>query len=170
MNRIGIVIEGESDQKIIKVMVKKLGISPEPKIVQSNDKGNLLKGGWKGFVYGRIGDDCSKKIILVDYDTDDALNCDFRKKLENEVTDEKVIIHFAKRAIESWLLGCFDEKNPDNLPDPMEEIKKIFRGKYGAKRRYNKTADGKQIAEKNELKHFKASESFRKFEEILRDD
>jgi len=162
MSRIGIVMEEESGQKIVEVMIEKLGIVSKPKIVQSNGKGNLIKGRWKKFVYGRLGD-CSKKIILVDYDTDP----EFEKTLSVDVTDNDVMIHFVKESIESWILGCFGVKNPDNLSDPVSEIKKILRRKHGAKRKYIKTVDGPKIAKRNELKHFRASKSFKKFEEIL---
>ncbi|RLI86831.1 MAG: hypothetical protein DRO76_03300 [Candidatus Altiarchaeales archaeon] len=158
---IGIVMEEPSGKEIMDVIKEKLEI--KAKIVHTRGKYRLLKK-WRFLAYNRL-ENCEKKIVLVDYDNDQ----DFKSRLEGEVNDEDIMLHFAKQTIESWLLGCYNVTNPDNLDNPFKEIKRRFKQEYGAKIKYNKRVDGPKIAKRNDLEHFRKSQSFTEFESKIRD-
>ena len=180
MNEIGIAVEGESDKEILSEILKKLNI-PADFILPPHSGGKTNMYGSLGkIVLGKMRD-YKKRIVLVDYDNSKIWETKFKSKI-NELNNKpgtrgrEIILHFARQEIESWLLGCYPKDvlkdvktgEPDDVTKPYILIENFEKKKRNDKHfSYNKTADGKQISQRNELEHFRCSKSFRNFEGIL---
>lgn len=179
MSKIGIGVEGESDNVILKEILKKFNVNAD----NYDIKLPPARSGGKEMLYKKMREmvqlfDCEKIIFLVDYDNSEKEAEKFRKRkgeIQKQNPRKKIYLHFARQEIESWLLGCcpnimknLKKGDPDGAIDPVSLIENFEKNKRKDKNfRYNKIADGKKIAEGNKLGHFEHSESFKKFKEIL---
>ncbi|MDI6730558.1 MAG: DUF4276 family protein [Candidatus Altarchaeum sp.] len=181
MNKIGIIVEGESDKEILKVIIDKLS--------KEKDNFRFSVAGGKKKLFEKLEQlhinelvrqrHCNKIIVFCDYDNSETIAERLRNKIEEIKERKKDILSielcFSTQEIESWLLGCYEDllkeatnEEPDNVKDPVTLLENFERKKKGYKNfRYNKISDGKRIAEDNKLQHFKHSASFKRFEEIL---
>ncbi|ODS36435.1 hypothetical protein BEH94_01330 [Candidatus Altiarchaeales archaeon WOR_SM1_SCG] len=184
MTEIGIVVEGESDKKIVSEILRKLDIKAHIFLPLRNrgGKSNMYEY-LRKIVFGKLRN-YRKRIVLVDYDDSKKWENKFDSKIRDlkkkpDVKNKKIILHFAKQEIEAWLLGCYPgdilkdvkTRDPDEVIKPHILIENFEKKKRKNKNfHYNKTVDGPKIAKRNELKHFRTSKSFRKFEEILQNN
>jgi len=183
MNDIGISVEGESDKKVLEEIIGKLGLDAYVDVIllpRAGGKTEQLKHLEK-IIFGKLRN-YRKVIILVDYDDSKEWENKFKSKtgdLKNKpgAKNKEIILHFARQKIEAWLLGCYPKdilkdvasEDTDEVIDPVSLIENFEKKERNDKDfRYIKTADGKRIAERNELKHFRDSKSFREFEKILK--
>ncbi len=180
MNRTGIIVEGDSDKEILKVIIDKLGKKEENfRFSVAGGKTDLLKKLEKQHINYLVRmQHCNKIIILPDYDNFNDQSKKIIKtaeEIKERRKDASIELCFATQEIESWLLGCYEEvlkeaknEEPDNVEDPVALLEKHERKIRKDKNfRYNKISDGKRIAQNNELKHFEHSASFKRFEKIL---
>lgn len=180
MNRIGIIVEGESDKEILEIIIfEKLNKNKDNfRFLVAGGKTKLLKNLRQHINYLTRMQHCNKIIILPDCDNFDEQSKKIVKitgEIKKRMKDVSIELCFLTQKIESWLLGCYEEslkeaknEEPDNIKGPISLIEK-YEGKRrnGENFRYNKISDGKRIANSNELKHFEHSASFRRFEKIL---
>lgn len=182
MNRIGIIVEGDSDKEILKIIIFDKLCKKEDnfRFSVAGGKTELLKNKLEKqhINYLVRMQHCNKIIILPDCD-----NFDDRSKKIIKITEEikkrrqdvSIELCFSTQEIESWLLGCYEEllkeaknEEPDNIEDPVALLEKHEGKIRGDKNfRYNKISDGKRIAGNNKLQHFEHSASFKRFEKIL---
>ncbi len=183
MNELGIAVEGKNDEKIVSEILKKLNINAHIVLPpRGGGKSNMFNNLEK-IVFGKLRDS-KKRVILVDYDDSEKWENKFKSKtndLNNKpcAKNKKIILHFAKQEIEAWILGCYPKdilkdvknRNTDEVIKPHILIENFEKKKRNDKNfRYNKTVDGKRIATRNELKHFRISKSFREFQKILQNN
>lgn len=102
-------------------------------------------------------------------DRRDTPNKEKKEREMKEVLGEAIkrydiITAQAHISIESWVLGCFEDiRNPENFPDSNSAKRKIEEKMLeGSKGRIISV-----IAERNQVKHFERSDSFKEFESII---
>ncbi|OQX19563.1 MAG: hypothetical protein BWK75_05510 [Candidatus Altiarchaeales archaeon A3] len=188
-----IIVEGNSDEEILKEILEKEGFQER----KEESKETFIRGNFQFFVflaskaskggksqvfkyldktvYGDIGE-YKNIIILVDYDNSKKDEGEIKSKINkinSKIKNKKdcqIQVCFAKQEIEAWLLGCFDNiikdhPDPDKVIKPSETLENYYRKKLNST--YNKIVDGKRIAKRNKLEHFRYSKSFKNFETIL---
>jgi len=181
MTDIGIAVEGESDKKIVSEILRKLDTDAYIVLPPRPRNKNGIYAHLEKIIFGKLRG-YRKIIILVDYDNSKKWENKFKSKTDGlkkkpDAKNKKIILHFATQNIEAWLLGCYPNilkdirnRNPDEVIDPVSWIETAERKKRKDKNfRYNKTAEGKRIAERNELMHFRNSKSFKEFELKIKD-
>lgn len=171
-HKIGVSVEGPSDEKVIKELANKLGVAIEVRVGPYRKYANLLLG------------DCPKVIILKD------LNCNGDPtKLEEEIrqnigNNARLKINIVIHEIEAWLLadeeaiayvlGVKKEKvkkiqNPEEIHDPKEVLDNLFKKCKDYKYGYDENRHAKRIAENVKIKSLARCQSFKKFQESLQD-
>ncbi|MCS4542454.1 MAG: DUF4276 family protein [Euryarchaeota archaeon] len=169
----GIIVEGPSDEKVIKEIATRLGIPIRVRVAKG--KPELLK---KMDSYALLLRECEKVIALIDS------HCTEISKVEDEVTrarknsQREIKICIVRHAIEAWFLadenalGEFVENptaisNPEEICKPDEEIEKLFRN---SGKEYLKTRDALKLINKiNFTSVERKCESFKSFLKLLMD-
>lgn len=174
---VGVIVEGESDEKVLKEIFSKYGLNAEFRQARGfnarkfNSLGRRLKESG-----------CGKVIIL--RDTECKKKEDRREELREKINELErgIEVCFAQCALEAWLLA--DEKaievvegkevkeipEPESLKDPKEVMKDIFRKARGFKLGYNAPRHAPKIAHEMDVgKLEQKCDSFREMINIARD-
>ncbi len=155
---IGIIFEGSDDVAFLEEIKKKLGEEWKNRIKVSDIRGKILNAADVDKRANMLKNEycCEKIIALVDTDSSKEEKEKLVKKNPAAVLKKHNIeVAYANICIESWILGCFDIKNPENFRSSQEANKEV------QKRENKKTLT--QIIKHNEMAHFKKSKSFREF-------
>lgn len=169
----GIIVEGPSDEKVVRAIAAKLKIPVEVRVAKG--KPELIK---KMDSYALLLRDCKKVIALVDS------HCTEVSKVEKEIKSlrrnpREIEICIIKHAIESWFLAdvaalqtLLSKRiksigNPEKFCKPEEKLDRLFKN---TGKEYIKTRDAVKLAEQiNFEKVEKKCRSFKSFIELLRD-
>lgn len=166
MNSSLIIVEGLTDKGFIEGIAEKLQTPCKVHPIRGNkpDKVRRLLQVFAG--------EFDKAIILKDLHRGDRETITLVNKLKREIRKlENIIpptqIIVIKRSIESWILAGLCINNPEEIPDPEEELKKLMqkRGKH-----YIKSSEVYKRLAKEEVDIKKASvksETFKDFVELL---
>ncbi|RZN37999.1 MAG: DUF4276 family protein [Methanophagales archaeon ANME-1-THS] len=136
----GVIVEGTSDEKVIREITTKLGINAE---IRMSRRGAKIQSPKKTKSFVDLLHDCDKIVILKDSHCSDpeAIESNLRKRLRELGLsfDGNIRICIVVHAIESWLLA--DEEaigdylgskvkevlNPENACKPEEVLDGIFK-------------------------------------------
>jgi hypothetical protein len=141
---IGVIVEGESDEKVIREITQKLGV---PAKIRRSRRGATIQNPRKtGSYVVDLLSDCEKVVILKDSHCSDPHEKEekLRERLQEEglLVDGDLHVCIVVHAIESWLLA--DEEaigdylsskvreihNPENECKPEEVLDELFK-RYG---------------------------------------
>jgi len=173
-DKIGLIVEGESDRRALEKIFSKAGINVEFRIVQgfSVKKINALAREMRN-------SGCKKVLILRDTECKEKI--ERYEELKDKIRElEGVEVCFAQCSLESWLLAdeeavesMLREKtkkpvkvesisNPEYVPKPKDKMNEIFRRTRGFKLGYIEITHAPEIASRvNVGKLEKKCESFR---------
>jgi len=169
---IGIIVEGSDDKEVLKkIFAKKLGNkwSKIIKIISIGAGGStLLNPRMVENTVRLLKEEKNCREIILLYDSDmpkkEQKEKLVTKKVGEVVRKYNITVAYAVVCIESWILGCFKEiRNPESFPD-SKAAKRELREKMREK------SNGRTIsiiAEKNQIKHFERSDSFKEFESTI---
>ena len=171
---IGLIVDGESDEKTIPILANKIlqgaGIGIKPKVVRRGYKLNVQKmqRHIKDMIREQPG--LEKIIICMDSEDDDLARLESEvEQVERQLAHRKVEPKYilVVRMLESWLLA--DEEalrevlgrgakvtpiaNPEALRDPKEKLEEIFRE---ARKTFQYTRDDPKIAQASDVNRIKA--------------
>jgi hypothetical protein len=160
-----IIVEGLTDRAFIEGIIEKFEAKGEVKFMRGNkpEKVSRLLKTYAG--------EFNQAIILKDLhrdgrDTTTLINklTNGIRRLEKQGLRSHIIV--VKRSIESWILAGLCVNNPENIPDPEEELKRLIQ-KTG--RHFIKSAEVyKRLAKEVDIeKAVKKSETFKSFIELL---
>lgn len=171
---IGFVVEGPSDEKVVKEICRKLTIRAEPRLMRGGYNPRRSQALSKMLLSGG----CDKVIVLKGSHSSDPLRV--RREIESKQRfTEKVRLCIVVHAIESWLiadenaigdyLGIRIEKigDPETCCKPEELLEKIFEKK--GREYYKNGRDPAEIAKGLSLSEVaEKCASFREFSELLK--
>jgi 5S rRNA maturation endonuclease (ribonuclease M5) len=180
-NKIGLIVEGESDKRTLEKIFTKIGINAEFRVISGGfpvRKINVLASMLRN-------SGCNKVIVLKD--TECKPKDEMYEELKDKIRElEEVEICFVQCALESWLLA--DEKaieslisekmkrsvkvknfsNPEFIPKPKDEMNEIFR-KAGVRIKYNEIVHAPEIASRADINKWEEKcESFKEMMEKVR--
>ena len=137
---IGVIVEGGSDEKVIREIAHKLGVRVE---VRRSKRGATIQSPRKTKSYVDLFSDCEKVVILKDSHCSDphAKEENLRGRLQREglLVDGDLHICMVVHAIESWLLADEEAisdylgskvkelRNPENECKPEEVLEERFK-------------------------------------------
>jgi hypothetical protein len=173
-----LIVEGESDKRVLEKIFSKVGIDVEFRIVQGFPvrKINVLAREMRN-------SGCRKVLVLRDTE------CKERNERYEELRDkikelEEVDVCFAQCSLESWLLadeGAVESllrertkkpvkvraiSNPESISRPKDKMKEIFRRTRGFKLGYIEIVDAPEIASRVDIS--KLEEKCESFREMMR--
>lgn len=180
-NKIGLIVEGESDRRVLEKVFSKIGVNAEFR---------LIPGGFNVRKINRLvsmlrDSGCKKVIVLKDTE------CKHKDEMYEELKDkirelEGVEVCFVQCSLEAWLLA--DEEaiesfirdrakksvklkkfsNPESISEPKEEMKDILR-KAGFKVGYVEAEHAPEIASRANISKWEEKcESFKELMEKIR--
>jgi hypothetical protein len=168
----GFIVEGTSDEKIVREICKKLSMRSEIRIMDGND---LRKA--KGLSDQLHSRGCQKVILLKDSKEHEPLET--RRRFKEAGLEQSAELCFAVREIESWLLA--DEQaledylkievkeihNPEEILEPAKFLKGVF--KKGRKTYWKGGQVPRELARRLHLgKVREKCSSFREFEKAAK--
>jgi 5S rRNA maturation endonuclease (ribonuclease M5) len=177
-DKIGLIVEGESDRRAFEKIFSNAGIEAEFRIVQGFPvrKFNALAREMKN-------SGCKKVLIL--RDTECKGKIERYEELKEKIRElEGIEVCFAQCSLESWLLA--DEEavdsllrerskkpikveiisNPESIPKPKDKMNEIFRRTRGIKLGYIEIAHAPEIASR--VKIGKLEEKCESFREMMK--
>jgi 5S rRNA maturation endonuclease (ribonuclease M5) len=180
-NKIGLIVEGESDKKALKEIFSKIGINAEFRVIPGGF--NVRKINVLARMLSNSG--CKKVIVLKD--TECKQKDEMYEELKDKIRElEGVDVCLVQCSLESWLVA--DEKaiesligektkrsvkvknfsNPESIPKPKDEMREIFR-KAGVRISYIETVHAPEIASRADINKWEEKcESFKEMMEKIR--
>jgi 5S rRNA maturation endonuclease (ribonuclease M5) len=180
-NKIGLIVEGESDKRTLEKVFSKIRINAEFRVIPGGF--NVRKINVLARMLSNSG--CKKVIVLKD--TECKQKDEMYEELKDKIRElEEVEICFVQCSLESWLLAdekaieyLIDEKtkrsvkvknfsNPESIPKPKDEMREIFR-KAGVRISYIETVHAPEIASRADINKWEEKcESFKEMMEKIR--
>jgi len=177
-DKIGLIVEGESDRRALEKIFSRIGVDVEFRIVQGFPVRKI-----NAFAREMRNSGCKKVLILRDTECKEKI--ERYEELKDKIRElEGIEVCFAQCSLESWLLA--DEEaiesllrertrkpvkieiisNPESIPDPKNKMNEIFRRTKGFKLGYIEVTHAPEIASRANIS--KLEEKCQNFREMMK--